>query len=75
MATNPDNNEVKDPEMGPLDNVKFFEPKNKFEEPKKRKYPGFRKNIYDYFTEFSSNTGIHGFKYMGEQERSFTEKS
>ncbi|XP_063916762.1 pickpocket protein 28-like [Zophobas morio] len=74
MATNPDNNEVKDPEMGPLDNVKFFEPKNKFEEPKKRKYPGFRKNIYDYFTEFSSNTGIHGFKYMGEQERSFTEK-
>ncbi|KAJ3646149.1 hypothetical protein Zmor_023749 [Zophobas morio] len=75
MATNPDKNEAIDPEIGPLDNVKIIEPKNKCVEPKKGKYPGFRRNIYDYFTKFSSNTGIHGFKYMGEQERSFAEKS
>lgn len=40
----------------------------------KRKYPGFRKNVHDYFTEFTENTGIHGFKYMGEQNRSVFEK-
>ncbi|XP_044272487.1 pickpocket protein 28-like [Tribolium madens] len=56
------------PNKGPLDNVRFVK------SPKKKKFPGFRKNIYDYFTEFSSNTGIHGFKYMGEQERCFIEK-
>ncbi|EFA08873.2 Pickpocket protein 28-like Protein [Tribolium castaneum] len=56
------------PNRGPLDNVVFVK------SPKKKKFPGFRKNIYDYFTEFSSNTGIHGFKYMGEQERSILEK-
>lgn len=57
----------KNPDLGPLDHITFVT-------PKKRKYPGFRKNLSDYFTEFSSNTGIHGFKYMGEQERSITEK-
>ncbi|XP_028141320.1 pickpocket protein 28-like isoform X2 [Diabrotica virgifera virgifera] len=40
----------------------------------KRKFPGFRKNLYDYFQEFTGNTGIHGFKYMGEQERTTCER-
>ncbi|XP_060522631.1 pickpocket protein 28-like isoform X2 [Cylas formicarius] len=40
----------------------------------KRPYPGFRKNFYDYFAEYSNNTGIHGFKYMGEQERTIFER-
>ncbi|CAG9865181.1 unnamed protein product [Phyllotreta striolata] len=40
----------------------------------KRKFPGFRKNLLDYFQEFTGNTGIHGFKYMGEQERTSCEK-
>ncbi|XP_056638388.1 pickpocket protein 28-like [Diorhabda sublineata] len=40
----------------------------------KRKYPGFRKNLYDYFQEFTDNTGIHGFKYMGEQKRTMCER-
>ncbi|KAF7280748.1 pickpocket protein 28-like [Rhynchophorus ferrugineus] len=39
-----------------------------------RPYPGFRKNFYYYFAEYSSNTGIHGFKYMGEQERTIFER-
>lgn len=57
-----------DPEVAPpiKDNSEPFKPKGK--------YPGFNKNLYDYFTEYSSNTGIHGFKYMGEQERSVLEK-
>ncbi|CAH1099297.1 unnamed protein product [Psylliodes chrysocephalus] len=40
----------------------------------KRKYPGFRKNLLDYFQEFTGNTGVHGFKYMGEQDRTLCEK-
>lgn len=40
----------------------------------KRKYPGFRKNLYDYIQEFTDYTGIHGFKYMGEQHRTIFEK-
>ncbi|XP_045477140.1 pickpocket protein 28-like [Harmonia axyridis] len=39
-----------------------------------RKYPGFRKNVSEYFAEFSNNTGIHGFKYMGEGGRTILEK-
>lgn len=44
--------------------------------PKKpgRPFPGFRKNFYDYFAEYSNNTGIHGFKYMGDQEMSIFER-
>ncbi|RZC39717.1 ASC domain containing protein [Asbolus verrucosus] len=34
----------------------------------------FRKNISDYFTEYSFNTAIHGLKYLGERGRSATEK-
>ncbi|KAJ8923402.1 hypothetical protein NQ315_001960 [Exocentrus adspersus] len=40
----------------------------------KRKYPGFRKNLCDYIQEYTEYTGIHGFKYMGEQDRSIFEK-
>ncbi|KAJ8923406.1 hypothetical protein NQ315_001964 [Exocentrus adspersus] len=40
----------------------------------KRKYPGFRKNMLDYIQEYTDYTGIHGFKYMGEQDRSIFEK-
>lgn len=40
----------------------------------KRKYPGFRKNVCDYVQEFTDYSGIHGFKYMGEQERTIFEK-
>lgn len=40
----------------------------------RRKYPGFRKNVCDYVQEFTDYTGIHGFKYMGEQDRSIFEK-
>ncbi|XP_030745226.1 pickpocket protein 28-like [Sitophilus oryzae] len=39
-----------------------------------RPYPGFRKNFYYYFSEYTNNTGIHGFKYMGEQERTIFER-
>ncbi|KAL1488811.1 hypothetical protein ABEB36_014607 [Hypothenemus hampei] len=44
--------------------------------PKKpgRPFPGFRKNFYDYFAEYSNNTGIHGFKYMGDQEMTIFER-
>ncbi|KAL3273911.1 hypothetical protein HHI36_015338, partial [Cryptolaemus montrouzieri] len=40
----------------------------------KEKVPGFRKNVAEYFGEFTSNTGIHGFKYMGEPGRHLLEK-
>lgn len=40
----------------------------------KKKYPGFRRNFVDYFQEYTDYTGIHGFKYMGEKERSIFEK-
>lgn len=40
----------------------------------KKKYPGFRRNFIDYFQEYTDYTGIHGFKYMGEQDRSIFEK-
>lgn len=40
----------------------------------KRKYPGFRKNMLDYIQQYTDYTGIHGFKYMGEQDRSIFEK-
>lgn len=44
--------------------------------PKKpgRPFPGFRKNFYDYFAEYSNNTGIHGFKYMGDQQMTIFER-
>ncbi|XP_018568328.1 pickpocket protein 28-like [Anoplophora glabripennis] len=47
--------------------------KNRKTKPK-RKYPGFRQNLYDYIQEFTDYTGIHGFKYMGEQDRTIFEK-
>ncbi|XP_074030606.1 pickpocket protein 28 [Leptinotarsa decemlineata] len=40
----------------------------------RRKYPGFRKNFKYYLQEFTDYTGIHGFKYMGEQDRSVFER-
>ncbi|ERL89696.1 hypothetical protein D910_07059, partial [Dendroctonus ponderosae] len=44
--------------------------------PKKpgRPFPGFRKNFYEYFAEYSNNTGIHGFKYMGDQQMTIFER-
>ncbi|XP_050294515.1 pickpocket protein 28-like isoform X2 [Anthonomus grandis grandis] len=40
----------------------------------KRPYPGFRKNFYKYFAEYSNNTGIHGFKYMGDPNMTVAER-
>lgn len=48
------------------ENAEIFKPK--------KKYPGFRRNLVDYFQEYTDYTGIHGFKYMGEKERSIFEK-
>lgn len=50
----------------PLDNKDIFKPT--------KKYPGFRRNFLDYFQEYTDYTGIHGFKYMGEKDRSIFEK-
>lgn len=44
------------------------------EDIKKRKYPGFRRNLLEYLSEFCNNTGIHGFFYMGERDRSLVER-
>lgn len=49
-----------------LDNKDIFKPS--------KKYPGFRRNFLDYFQEYTDYTGIHGFKYMGEKDRSIFEK-
>jgi hypothetical protein len=35
---------------------------------------GFKTNLRNYFTEYSSNTGFHGMKYLGEQNRTIIEK-
>ncbi|XP_068915305.1 pickpocket protein 28-like isoform X1 [Tenebrio molitor] len=40
----------------------------------KEKSTSFRKNLSSCFTEFSDNTGIQGFKYLGETGRSLFEK-
>ncbi|XP_063915457.1 pickpocket protein 28-like [Zophobas morio] len=74
MSKNLNKNDEQYPEGESLKSVEISQPKNMFVEQKMRNYPGFHKNMYDYFTEFSNNTGIHGFKYMGEPERSFIEK-
>ncbi|KAF5291401.1 hypothetical protein FQR65_LT01711 [Abscondita terminalis] len=39
-----------------------------------KKYPGCGRNFYDYFSEYSSNSSIHGIKYIGEKKRSLVEK-
>lgn len=39
---------------------------------KKRKIN--KKNVNNYFTEYCNNTSIHGFKYLGEHNRSCFEK-
>ncbi|CAG9767257.1 unnamed protein product [Ceutorhynchus assimilis] len=65
---------MKDLETG---NPKLEKKKNKDDGyPRKpgRPYPGFRRNFYDYFAEYSNNTGIHGFKYMGDQEMTIIER-
>ncbi|KAK4874127.1 hypothetical protein RN001_013487 [Aquatica leii] len=41
--------------------------------PNKR-HPGCVRNFYDYFSEYSSNSSIHGIKYVGEKKRSLVEK-
>lgn len=40
----------------------------------KTKYPSFLQNLADYFTEYCDHTSIHGFRYFGEQSRSWFEK-
>lgn len=40
----------------------------------KKKHPTFMQNLSEYFTEYCNNTGIHGFKYIGEQERTLFER-
>ncbi|KAF5270642.1 hypothetical protein FQA39_LY01380 [Lamprigera yunnana] len=39
-----------------------------------KRYPGCVKNFYDYFSEYSSNSSIHGIKYIGEKNRSLVER-
>lgn len=43
-------------------------------EKPKQKHPTFVQNLREYFTEYCNNTGIHGFKYIGEQERTIIER-
>ncbi|XP_022916751.1 pickpocket protein 28-like [Onthophagus taurus] len=40
----------------------------------KKKYPGFVKNLRDYFSEYTSSTSLHGFQYLGDQNRTIPEK-
>lgn len=40
----------------------------------KHKHPTFIQNLREYFTEYCNNTGIHGFKYIGEYERTIFER-
>ncbi|KAK9709694.1 hypothetical protein QE152_g26484 [Popillia japonica] len=40
----------------------------------KKKYPSFWQNFNDYFSEYADSTGLHGFKYLGDQKRSFIER-
>lgn len=44
------------------------------EDKPKRRHPTFGQNLKEYFTEYCNNTGIHGFKYIGEQERTIFER-
>lgn len=44
-------------------------------EQPKQKHPTFVQNLSKYFTEYCDNTGIHGFKYIGEPGRSIFERS
>ncbi|XP_030745228.1 pickpocket protein 28-like isoform X2 [Sitophilus oryzae] len=72
-----ENNDVSDVELPKKEKEDDKEiKKEKEDDPIKphRPYPGFRKNFYYYFTEYSHNTGIQGFKYMGEQERTIFER-
>ncbi|KAG5871902.1 hypothetical protein JTB14_017954 [Gonioctena quinquepunctata] len=69
-----DNGNVDTPELADPARMKEIE----IEEEKvklKHKYPGFRKNLKYYIQEFTDYTGIHGFKYMGEHNRSPFERA
>jgi hypothetical protein len=54
--------------------AKENESKNDTRETLPKERIGFLKSIYYYFSEFSNNTGIHGFKYLVERERCFIER-
>ncbi|KAK9709689.1 Amiloride-sensitive sodium channel [Popillia japonica] len=41
----------------------------------KKKYPSFWQNLNDYFSEYADSTGLHGFKYLGDQKRNFIERA
>lgn len=45
-----------------------------FRKQQKAVGPGFRKNLINYIPQYTDNTGIHGFKYIGEQRRSIFER-
>lgn len=62
--TKPDGTES-DPKTKDIENPPF---------KPKRKHPSFMQNVREYFTEYCNNTGIHGFKYIGEQERTVFER-
>lgn len=74
----PDHDPINLVEIGEVKKRRSYNRKRsgKGDYPKKpgRPFPGFRKNFYDYFAEYSNNTGIHGFKYMGDQEMSIFER-
>lgn len=41
----------------------------------KSKYPSFTENLREYFYDYSNKTSMHGIRYLGEKERSLTERS
>lgn len=43
-------------------------------EKPRQKHPTFIQNLSKYFTEYCDNTGIHGFKYIGEPGRLIFER-
>lgn len=45
-----------------------------FRKQRKTVRPGFRKNLKNYIPQYTDNTGIHGFKYLGEQKRQIFER-
>ncbi|XP_066139923.1 pickpocket protein 28-like [Euwallacea fornicatus] len=69
-----DQSKSKDEELGELKRRKHQGTDERYPRKPGRPYPGFRRNFYDYFAEYSNNTGIHGFKYMGDQEMTIFER-
>ncbi|XP_063915458.1 pickpocket protein 28-like [Zophobas morio] len=47
---------------------------NRLKKKDSTKKNNFTTQLKDYFTEYSENSGIHGIKYLGEQNRTISEK-